>query len=109
MNEYQKIQMALSYMSLADLNEEEENLIKKWIDERVEFESRKDKLIVGSVWECVATNYGEDWCWRKGTDVVITELADDDLVSFSDIKYKNIQDEQPDEQFMVCFKPKEAA
>ena len=29
------------------------DLLQKLVDEKVEFESRKDKLIVGSQWECV--------------------------------------------------------
>ena len=40
---------------------EDFELLKKLAKEKDEQDSRKDKLIVGSQWECVADCYSEFW------------------------------------------------
>ena len=117
MNDLKKIQKVLSYISIADLNDEEENLVKKVIDEYVEFESRKDKLVVGSEWECIAENLAQLYLesdidsrmFFKGSFVVISEIG----TSWVDVRQTDVTFEKEldftfmEDQFLLCFKPKE--
>lgn len=93
---------------------EDENLkiIEELVYEKTEQESRKDKLIVGSEWECVADciteHYTED-------DVVSSRIFKNTLVNVSLIlngvvdlkvkKYGGLRSVMTD-QFLLCFKPK---
>ena len=75
------------------------------IDEKLEQESRKDKLIVGSEWECVAKNRGRNTIHKKGIEVYILKIEE----NFSIISYKTVygwvEDVIPTDQFLLCFKP----
>ena len=80
-------------------------LLQQLIDEKLEQESRKDKLIVGSKWECVAKNRGRNTIHKKGIEVYILKIEE----NFSIISYKTIygwvEDVIPTDQFLLCFKP----
>ena len=92
------------------------DLIQQLIDEKLEQESRKDKLIVGSEWECVAICYSEGISFRapiclvnvKGI-VEITEIGESDGIHYVEYSSQNERrlDEyaMPIDQFILCFKP----
>ena len=81
------------------------NLIQELIDEKVEQETRKDKLVAGSEWVCVTKCYGE--------------LDKYELISFYEgeiyeITNTHFVEEQLElneylfvytQQFLLCFKP----
>ena len=69
-------------------------LLQQLIDEKVEQESRKDKLIVGSEWECICKTYG------KVKIIDIHPLSK--TVTFRNMLFS--QTEKIDD-FILCFKP----
>jgi len=86
-------------------NEEEIMELQELIDKETELESRKDKLVVGSEWVCIAECTGVFWGdWFpiiKGTVVKIANIENDQWVNLSsDESIKK-------EQFLLCFMPKE--
>ena len=60
--------------------EEKLNLLQGLVDKEIELQSRKDKLIVGSEWECVADCYSKHFIYDVG-----------DIVSVVDIKNNHIE------------------
>ena len=88
-------------------------IIQELVNEKLEQESRKDKLIVGSEWECVAECLSE----RVTDGVSYTRLEDiKDSVEITKIglgyvNYKLLKIEMileftmPTQQFLLCFKP----
>ncbi len=82
------------------------NDLKELVDEKTELESRKDKLVVGSEWECVANCLvakGNNWCdyIKKGDKIIVFQIIDDLFIFVDDEKYRFI----PYQQFLLCFKP----
>ena len=82
---------------------EDFELLKKLAKEKDEQDSRKDKLIVGSQWECVADCYSEFWgdCLKVEKGTVVT------LQSFHGFTLSFNRGIMPTDQFLICFKPKE--
>lgn len=79
-------------------------VLKQLIDEKLEQESRKDKLIVGSEWECVVENRGRNDVFKKGIEVYIWEVKGN-FVNFGyGTAYGYVRDSIPIEQFLLCFK-----
>ena len=76
-------------------------VLQQLIDEKVEQESRKDKLIVGSKWECVANCFCENWgdalIIRKGDIIQMQSIHNHTLAINRGI--------MPTEQFLLCFRP----
>lgn len=85
-------------------------VIKELVNEKLEFESRKDKLIVGSKWECVAVCLVSEISNKEKSIPILTVLGsvclfvgNDDLMST--IKVKDKRYVIPTSQFLLCFKP----
>ena len=79
--------------------------LEKLAIEKDEQESRKDKLIVGSQWECVAENRGRNAVFKKGIEAYIWEVKEN-FVNFGyGTVYGYVRDSIPIEQFLLCFKP----
>lgn len=78
--------------------------IEELVDKEIELQSRKDKLIVGSEWECVAGSFYGFWgdyvAIKKGTTVKIGSV-NGRMISFDRGAIV------PTDQFLLCFKPKE--
>ena len=76
-------------------------LLNDLVNEKLEQESRKDKLVVGSKWECVANCYCEFWgdCLKieKGTVIQLQSNHGHTLALNRGI--------MPTQQFLLCFKP----
>ena len=77
------------------------DLIKELIDEKIEQESRKDKLVVGSKWVSLVNLISEDRI-PKDLKVEVTDILDDIvIVNFGEYIFTI-------EQFMICFKQTES-
>ena len=76
-------------VELSDLNP-----LSELVNEKLEQESRKDKLVVGSKWECVCKTYG------KVKIIDIHPLSK--TVTFRNMLFS--QTEKIDD-FILCFKP----
>jgi hypothetical protein len=76
-------------------------LLQALVNEKLEQESRKDYLIVGSQWECVANcyyeSYGDALKIQKGEVTKITSYHNHTLAITRGI--------MPTQQFLLCFKP----
>ena len=75
--------------------------LEKLAIEKDEQESRKDKLIVGSEWECVADCY----CEFHGEALIIVE---GELIKVQSIHNHTLAINRvimPTQQFLLCFKP----
>jgi hypothetical protein len=95
---------------------EQFELLKELVDKETELQSRKDKLVVGSVWECVAENLAQLYLesdidsrmFFKGSYVVISEIG----TSWVDAKQTDVTFEKEfnftfmEDQFLLCFKPR---
>lgn len=101
----------ISYNS-KPMNQQTEDalLLQELVDEKIEQESRKDKLIVGSEWECVAlclvaeiSSKGKLTSILTVLGVVCTFIGNDDFMSTIKVKDKHYV--IPTEQFLLCFKP----
>lgn len=69
--------------------------------------SRKDKLIVGSEWECVVPHKAESgWCLIT-TPCTITEIDDMFIHTESIILNRRFESFDFIEHFLMCWKPKE--
>ena len=75
MKDYQEALRNLENYVIEKLREEdlsinhftiEIEVLQQLIDEKLEQESRKDKLILGSKWECIAENRGRNTVFKKG-------------------------------------------
>ena len=80
-------------------------VLQKLVDEKVELESMKDKLIVGSEWECVAENRGRNTVFKKGIEVYIWEIEENFVTFGHGTVYGYVRDSVPIDQFILCFKP----
>ena len=78
------------------------NVIQKLIDERIEFESRKDKLIIGSEWECIIRYH--HYPGEIGKRVIIKEANKYSVIT--NYKFNEyITIDLPIEIFLYCHKP----
>ena len=93
------------------------NSLQQLIDERIEQESRKDKLTVGSTWECVAA------CFVVEIPSIVVEIPSEakltsiltvlsDTCEFigndnlmTSVKVNDKHYIIPTSQFLICFKP----
>ena len=91
---------------------QDKRMIEKLINEKIEFESRKEKLVVGSEWECVveclAERYTENVSYTR-----IMRLSDSFIVTKIGYSYIVVRLPQidflaeytmPTDQFLLCFK-----
>jgi hypothetical protein len=112
------IQWVVNYMDneKADKMLNHSKLLQQLIDEKIERESRKDKLIVGSEWECVVRCNGMSFSHVEGTIVKIKYLNYDaevlttpltELENYLDPwgEYVDIDEVFTTSQFLLCFKP----
>lgn len=88
------------------------DLLQKLVDEKFEFESRKDYLVLDSLWECVVEcyiRYDDIFVRVDDLFVLVTkgyvcqficEQGDFVIIWCSEDHYK-----LPKEQFLLCFKP----
>lgn len=87
---------------------------KELVDKETELESRKEKLVVGSVWECVVD------CLVETDNLQLFRLTKRGCVSvkilkhnanYVDVEYKSLLLNRvsllsmPTDQFLLCFKP----
>lgn len=90
------------------------DLLQQLIDEKIELESRKDKLIVGSKWECVAKSLApismryidpildkRTIAIQKSWVLTVLEIEKD----YVKLQYENIKCFLSQDQFLLCFKP----
>ena len=87
-------------VELSDLNP-----LRELVFEKLEQESRKDKLIVGSQWECVAENRGRNTVFKKGIETYILEIEENFITFGHGTVYGYVRDSAPIDQFLLCFKP----
>ena len=80
------------------------DLLKELVNEKLEQESRKDKLIVGSEWECIAENRGKNTVFKKGMQVYVWEVEANFITFGHGTVYGYVRDSIPIEQFLLCFK-----
>ena len=78
-------------------------LLQQLIDEKLEQESRKDKLVVGSKWKCVANCY----CESYGDALKIEKGEITQLQSYHNHILALNRGIMPTQQFLLCFKPLE--
>lgn len=81
---------------------EDFELLKKLVKEKDEQESRKDKLVVGSEWECVVRCHGSNTFHCVGELVKIGEIED----TFVWLEDSILDTYVNDSQFLLCFKPR---
>ncbi len=78
------------------------------LDKATELESRKDKLIVGSEWECIVECYASSsFNYAVGDIIEFGDFNDgfvllDEYYDFDNVKTRIIM---PLQQFLLCFKP----
>lgn len=82
-------------------------MLKKLAEEKDEQESRREKLVVGSEWECIVSHkvFGTKRITfnPKGRTVIITSIIED-LLSY---KYQDDKgNDDIEEHFLLCFKPR---
>ena len=77
-------------------------LIGKLVEKEAERQSRKDNLVVGSKWECVAECFvqfqGEILMAKKGDLLTLFSVSNNTVCASSVV--------MPTDQFLICFKPK---
>jgi hypothetical protein len=78
---------------------EDFELLQRLAKEKDEQESRKDKLIVGSEWECVVKCHGVYADFSIGEIVTILSISEGGYINFSN-------DAMIIPQFLLCFKPR---
>ena len=87
-----------------------EKLILELVDKEIEFESRKEKLVVGSEWVCVVEHHveymydGEFYIIEVGQFISVTNLTDN-IVAFQ-TDFLNLKCVDTLTHFLLCFKPK---
>ena len=113
MNKYQEALKEITHLTFVETKYYE--MLKKLVEEKDEQESRKDKLVVGSEWECVVDCLGErkfnngdthTMIIRKeqGIEVVKTHYISTTygfVNSSSSMTFT-----MPTDQFLLCFKPR---
>ena len=83
---------------------EDFELLKKLAKEKDEQESRKDKLVVGSEWECVAGCNSKHFVYDVGDVVEVLCVENGHIL----LKHYAIRDDViKEQQLLLCFKPKE--
>ena len=70
-------------------------LLQELVDKEIELESRKDKLVVGSEWECMLKTYG--------TVKIIDVHPLSERVTFRNMLFEHTEKIA---DFLLCFKPK---
>jgi hypothetical protein len=80
-------------------------LIEQLVSEKEELQSRKDKLVVGSEWECVAHCYGENRQYKPTSKAIIYKI-ESGYWNYVEIFIDTLLDNMPTDQFLLCFKPK---
>lgn len=81
-------------------------IIQELVNEKLEQESRKDKLIVGSEWECVVSCFANDSMYYKvGVKVKVLSLEEYDKVLFVRVKSEWQEVMFVADQFLLCFRP----
>lgn len=81
-------------------------IIQELVNEKLEQESRKDKLVVGSEWECIVSCFANDSMFYKvGTKVKVLSLEEYDRVFFVRVKSEWQEVIFVVDQFLLCFKP----
>ena len=120
MNKYQeawnKIVIALFDIGIIGFKklplDEEFKIINELINKEIELQSRKDKLVVGSEWECVVDclcsvddnkKQRKVGCVRKGSKFKIYEFIE--VLGRVTIK-EPLKFDIPIDQFLLCFKPR---
>ena len=98
MNKYQEALKEITHLTFVETKYYE--LLKKLAEEKDEQESRKDKLVVGSEWECVVECYGESWNWHVGDILKVIKIDTHVFVSY------HVRDNFTKDQFLLCFKPR---
>jgi len=110
MKDYQEALRNLENYVIEKLREEdlsinhfmiEFEILKQHFDEKLEQESRKDNLIVGSKWECVANCY----CESYGDALKIEKGEITQLQSYHNHTLALNRGIMPTQQFLLCFKP----
>ena len=87
-----------------------EKLILELVDKEIEFQSRKDKLVVGSEWVCVVEHHveylhdGDFYIIEVGQFISVTNLTDN-IVAFQ-TDFLNLKCVDTLTHFLLCFKPK---
>ena len=80
--------------------------LEKLAIEKDEQESRKDKLVVGSKWECVVSCFANDSMYYKvGVKVKVLSLKEYDRELFVKVKSEWQEVMFVVDQFLLCFKP----
>ena len=81
-------------------------LLQELVNEKLEQESRKDKLVVGSKWECIVSCFANDSMFYKvGTKVKVLSLEEYERVFFVRVKSEWQEVIFVVDQFLLCFKP----
>ena len=78
-------------------------ILQELVWEKTEYESRKDKLIVGSEWECVY-QHSNDLIVLDKSDVVFIKHVGDKMVIYHCNK-KDLDRVDYKDHFTLCFKP----
>ena len=86
------------YINFFDKDDEDIALLQELVYKEIELQSRKDKLVVGSEWECIIDCYGSEHEFVVVQSVKVFEILDD--------KVRIGYDWIPKQQFLLCFKPK---
>ena len=81
-------------------------IIQELVNEKLEQESRKDYLKVGSEWVCVVSCFANDSMYYKvGIKVKVLSLEEYDRVLFVKVKSEWQEVMFVAEQFLLCFRP----
>ena len=77
--------------------------LSELVNEKIEQESRKDKLILLSKWECIAKNQGSEYLCE--TEEIVTIKLDNSGVILVEHDEHDAYNIIPTEQFLLCFRP----
>lgn len=109
MNKYEKaldlMKNNYGWIDDCEFSLENQKLYMDLLEEKIEFESRKDKLVEGSAWECVVPHLADatqPYDIKKGSKVTILDIAEEYL-SYLNEKEELVLDAI--EHFILCFKP----
>lgn len=94
------------YEGGSEKTQRNENIIQELVDKEIELQSRKDKLVVGSEWECLAENRGRNTVFKKGIETYIWEIEENFITFGYGTVNGYARDSAPIEQFLLCFKPR---
>ena len=94
------------YEGGSEKTQRNEKIIQELVNKEIELETRKDKLIVGSQWECVAENRGRNTVFKKGIETYILEIEENFITFGHGTVYGYVRDSAPIDQFLLCFKPR---